>query len=123
MKQQERLETAKANRCIVVLDSTPHAHVRNAMEAVAPKYRYELFKTSQLLIDITEHELVPEHVVLTDDEKKQILRRYNLKESQLPRMMLDDPISKYFGLSRGQVVKITRASETAGRYVTYRIVV
>ena len=35
----------------------------------------EIFQQEDLLVNITEHELVPQHQVLTEDQKTELLKR------------------------------------------------
>lgn len=117
----DRMKAENVGNAILILrvDITPFA--KQALLEISDSFRIEHFKESELLVDITKHQLVPEHQLLTPNEKSELLKRYRLKDSQLPRIQANDPIARYYGMKRGQVVKIIRPSETAGRYVTYRI--
>jgi len=119
----QRMQEENIHRAIILVQNGMTPTAKQSLGDMAPKYILEQFLESELLVNITEHMLVPEHIVMTSEEKKELLDRYKLKESQLPRIQVNDPVSRYFGLRRGVVVKIVRPSETAGRYVTYRFVV
>lgn len=117
-----RMKDNNVSRAIIVVRGSLTSIAKTAISELSQRgFKLEYFKDAELLVDITEHKLVPEHVVLSEDEKKKLLERYRLKEFQLPRILVTDPVARYLGLERRKVVKIIRPSETAGRYVTYRI--
>lgn len=119
----EKMRSDGVSRSIIVIQEKITPFARQSLTEMQPKYLIEVFKEAELLVNITKHVLVPEHRVLTVEEKQTLLARYKVKETQLPRIQFNDPVARYYGMSRGQVVRIVRPSETAGRYVTYRFCV
>jgi len=114
------LDERNIRRGIIIYPTTMTPSARKVMTSFND-YELEEFAEADLLVNITHHSLVPRHDVLSAQEKKDLLEKYRLKDTQLPRIQLADPVARYYGLRRGQVVKITRPSETAGRYASYRI--
>ncbi|KAF8920211.1 RNA polymerase [Mucidula mucida] len=115
------LDEKSIQRGIIVFPGNMTPSARKVIVQTASQYRLEEFSEADLLVNIVHHTLVPRHDVLTTEQKKILLEKYRLKETQLPRIQLADPVARYYGLRRGQVVKITRPSETSGRYASYRI--
>jgi len=79
--------------------------------------------TKKQQFDILNHELVPHHEVINDDEKQKILKKYKITPDQLPKIMDNDPVSLSIGAKPGQILKIIRKSHTAKEAVAYRLVV
>lgn len=73
-------------------------------------------------IDVLSHELIPEMKVLSEGEKRNLLKKYSVEENQLPLIKHTDPAVKALNAEVGDVIRIRRSGET-GEYLAYKIVV
>ena len=70
-------------------------------------------------IDILKNNLVPEHRVLSDKEKADVLEKYNISVFQLPVIKLKDPVAKAIEAKENDIVLIKRKGPS-GWYVYFR---
>ncbi len=73
-------------------------------------------------IDIQNHMLVPKHEIMTEEEISEEFSDVDYDFKKLPKIKSNDPVVKTIGAEPGNVLRITRESQTAGVFVTYRIV-
>ena len=72
---------------------------------------------------VSTHFLIPKHELLTKEQSQEVLQRFHSSPSQMPYILVTDPIAKEVGAKPGDFVKISRQSETAGSSTYYRYVV
>ncbi len=73
--------------------------------------------------EVIKHELVPHHEVLSEAEAHSVLKQYDIKPEQLPKIFASDPASRAAAARPGNVLRIHRKSPTAGQTIAYRLVV
>ncbi len=73
--------------------------------------------------DVLTHVLVPDHILLTEEETQELLKKYGITRGQLPKIKSSDVVVKQIGAKPGDVLRIIRTSLTAGKAVAYRLVI
>lgn len=76
-----------------------------------------------VLKKVTEHKLVPKHEVVPKEKVQELLDKFGSEIDQFPQISRADPAVEAINAERGDVLKITRDSITAGSAVYYRVVV
>lgn len=89
--------------------------------------RVSIFHIEQIIRDLSRHQFVPKHIILTKEEAKKVIQKY---QGQLPRLLAfqqdhnsADMMGRFLGLVPGQVIKIIRKSPTTCQSIAYRSVV
>ncbi len=118
-KLKKLMDEAGVERGIIVAN----ARYTAASKREAKKGRIELIPKHFPSFNIFEHELVPKHEIIPPGEVEDLLQKFHIRPNQLPRVKATDVAVVAIGAKRGDIVKITRDSPTAGEYVAYRLVV
>ncbi|KAG8656708.1 DNA-directed RNA polymerase V subunit 5C [Manihot esculenta] len=105
---------------ILILQSKMNHFARKELDKLQCKV--ETFQITELLLNITKHVIQPTYEILTAELTQQLLNKYKTEDKQLPRMLETDAIARYYGLEKGQVVKITCSGGLVDSLVTYRCV-
>ncbi len=69
------------------------------------------------------HKMVPKHEIIDETELKKTLSEYNIQKEQMPKIRVTDPVAVQIQAKVGDVVRITRDSQTAGKAIFYRLVI
>jgi DNA-directed RNA polymerase subunit H (RpoH/RPB5) len=124
LKKEELLGLLDGAAVIVlIISSVPSGASRKSLEAAAAAAgcRIEFFTLREMQYNVTRHECVPRHSLMTPAEEEEAMRRYRLSSRfQFHIILTSDPVARYLGLKHGNIVKIERYSPTAGTSVNYR---
>ena len=80
-----------------------------------------LFTLAHLQINILEHSYVPTHIKLTNDEKLEFYKKFNVNEKQIPEISRFDPVARALCLKPNEVCKIIRYDKISYKNEYYRI--
>jgi len=74
------------------------------------------------MVDVHQHDLVPDHTVLDPAEIETVLEEYSIKKTDLPKIKRKDKACPG-DAAVGDVIEITRDSRTTDQATVYRLVV
>lgn len=80
------------------------------------QFHVELFSLNEFQYDITELSYYVPHEKINNEKKLKEIR--DTYKNALPSILRTDPVSRYFGFKRSDIIKITRSPEE----ICYRIV-
>lgn len=75
------------------------------------------------IFDVRKHNLVCQHLKLSEKEKEALFAQYNISMLEMPKIHLKDPALKGLTVKPGDVIKLIRPSPTAGEAISYRVVI
>lgn len=81
----------------------------------------EIFFQNEFLEDIPEKDIVPEHKLLNNEEKDELLQVLEIKN--LKKIFTTDMMSRYFNAQANDIFRINRKNITSGNGIDYRVVV
>jgi DNA-directed RNA polymerase subunit H (RpoH/RPB5) len=117
-------ENSHRNGIIVIsqnrLSETVEAAL-NAIVADSSNQLIQVFEFRHLYFDITKHARVPQHRILSSEERDAVLKEFNIQSaSQMPKIDWKDAMARWIGARPGDVIEISGMCEASVQNRRYR---
>lgn len=73
-----------------------------------------------MAFEVNSHFLAPKHILIPQENAKEILEKLGVSIEQLPQILKSDPVIKDIKTGKNDLIKIVRNSPTAGKTIYYR---
>lgn len=107
---------------IILYQGSITSSARRVMEQI-PFYRVQWFDIAELQFDITEHEWFCPHRRLSSEEVHRLVQEIGAGKKSclhdLPKLLTTDPVVKWLGFEKGDVIEVRRKR---GEPIAYRLV-
>jgi DNA-directed RNA polymerases I, II, and III subunit RPABC1 len=116
-----------AQHLVIVANSKATPKVSSVLGILGS--RAQLFTENELLTNITKHQFVPKHVLVSGDEQKRVLDEFAKLPGDdeyhldvFPGMFTEDAVAKYYNFQLDDLVRIERVRKDGFVDISYRVV-
>lgn len=118
------MEEKKATRAITIVDVSVTPNTKSIIASCRVNKIYiDWFTLESVQFVLPKHEYVPRQEICSKEEKAAVKKSYGIKgKNSLPHMAFDDPVARYLGALKGDLIKIYRDSYTqpGQKSISYR---
>jgi len=114
----------KGDTLMIIIKQEPHEPLLNMLNQIWEQDGIFIIvhNLDRLQFNILNHEYVPTHTIMNENEIIEMRKRYNITNlSELPEISRYDPVAQAIGLRPGDVCKIIRPSKTSITTNYYRL--
>ena len=118
------MEEYNVTHSIIVTEKITHSTKKYIINELNNEdFIIEMFLYQELTINISKHEYVKRHKIVSNETKLEILKKYKIKKHMLPSILITDPMCRYVCGKLGDIIKVTRIEETGGESDYFRLVI
>jgi len=117
-------DMTRAETIVMMMEPVLEIHHQLALTLFLTKKVYvSFFSVDHLVNNPLKHEMVPKHEIMPEENEAEFMKKYHIvAKNKMPKILYSDPIIRIIGAVPGNIIKITRPSQTAGENIYYRCV-
>jgi DNA-directed RNA polymerase I, II, and III subunit RPABC1 len=109
----EIMDSEGIKRAIVIHNNKVTPYAMGALRLLRVQQKIiEVFTENELQYNVTHHEYVPKHIICSAETKKKIFDAYSIDATKIVKILSTDPVLRYLGAVKGQLIKIVRPSDS-----------